>query len=50
MEQLNTRRALEKCNWQIYGQRGAAIMIGIKPTTLIARMKKMGLQKTFDIT
>ena len=50
MEQLNTRRALEKCNWQIYGQRGAAIMIGIKPTTLIDRIKKMGLQKTFDIT
>ena len=47
-ERLNTQLALEKCNWQIYGKRGAAALIGIKPTTLIARMKKMGLKKGFN--
>ncbi len=45
LERANTRRALGKCNWRVYGERGAANLIGIKPTTLIARMKKMGLKK-----
>jgi len=45
MERQNTQRALETCGWQIYGEKGAAALIGINPTTLIARMKRMGLKK-----
>ncbi|MFQ5483349.1 MAG: helix-turn-helix domain-containing protein [Nitrospinaceae bacterium] len=37
--------ALEKTNWKIYGPRGAAEFLRIKPTTLAYRIKKLGIQK-----
>lgn len=39
----NTKRALERTDWKVYGEDGAAQLLGIKPTTLASRMKKMGL-------
>ncbi len=45
MERENLRRALEKVNWKVYGDDGAAVMLQIKPTTLVSRMQKMGLEK-----
>ncbi len=36
----NMVKALEQCNWKIYGKNGAAALLGIKPTTLIERMKR----------
>ena len=36
---------LEQCHWKIYGDDGAAARVGIKPTTLISRMKKLGIKK-----
>lgn len=44
-ERTNTVAALRKSNWKIYGSGGAAVILGIKPTTLVARIKKMGIQK-----
>jgi hydrogenase-4 transcriptional activator len=41
----NTLRALKRSNWKIYGPGGASELIGIKPTTLIERMKRMKIQK-----
>jgi transcriptional regulator with GAF, ATPase, and Fis domain len=40
----NTLKALRLCNWKIYGSDGAAELLGIKPTTLTTRIKKMGLK------
>lgn len=37
---------LEKCAWQIEGQRGAALALGLKPSTLRYRMQKLGIQKS----
>jgi len=37
--------ALEQANWKIKGADGAAELLGVKPTTLLARMKKWGLKK-----
>jgi formate hydrogenlyase transcriptional activator len=37
--------ALEATNWRISGPRGAARLLGLKPTTLHARMKKHGLRR-----
>jgi transcriptional regulator with GAF, ATPase, and Fis domain len=45
MERDNLWKILDSANWRIKGAGGAAELLGIKPTTLIARMKKMGLQK-----
>jgi len=45
-EKTNMLAALRKSRWKIYGPNGAAELLGIKPTTLVARIKKMGIQKT----
>ncbi|MFC1580352.1 sigma-54 interaction domain-containing protein, partial [Thermodesulfobacteriota bacterium] len=44
-EKENLVAALNQCKWKIYGPGGAAELLGIKPTTLISRIKKMGLQR-----
>jgi transcriptional regulator with GAF, ATPase, and Fis domain len=36
---------LNKTGWKIKGADGAAELLGVKPTTLISRIKKMGLKK-----
>jgi PAS domain S-box-containing protein len=36
---------LEAKNWKIYGPRGAAESLGIRPTTLVSKMKRLGIQK-----
>ncbi len=44
-ERNNTLAALKQSNWKIYGDGGAAKLLGIKPTTLSSRIKKMGIAK-----
>ncbi len=44
-ERDNLLAALNKTGWKIYGPGGAAELLGVKPTTLISRMKKMGLKR-----
>ncbi len=39
----NLRRALEVTSGKIYGPDGAAALIGLKPTTLISRLKAYGI-------
>ena len=41
----NTMAALGSTDWKVYGSGGAAELLGIQPTTLMSRMKKMGLEK-----
>jgi transcriptional regulator of acetoin/glycerol metabolism len=36
-------RALEACGWRISGHGGAADLLGLKPTTMHAKMKKLGI-------
>lgn len=38
-------RALELSGWRISGRAGAADILGLKPTTLHAKMKKLGIQR-----
>jgi len=44
-ERQNLIAALKKSNWKIYGPGGAAQLLGIKPTTLSSRIKKMKIKK-----
>jgi DNA-binding NtrC family response regulator len=44
-ERANLAAALRQTGWKIHGKNGAAEVLGVKPTTLISRMKKMGLKK-----
>ena len=38
-------QTLELTNWQVSGERGAARLLSVKPTTLAARMKKLGIER-----
>jgi formate hydrogenlyase transcriptional activator len=40
------RSVLQSTHWRIRGQRGAAEVLGLKPTTLEARMKKLGIRRS----
>ncbi|HEX6565866.1 MAG TPA: hypothetical protein VF020_16375 [Chthoniobacterales bacterium] len=42
-ERENLFIVLQKRGWKIKGAHGAAELLGIKPTTLISRIEKMGL-------
>jgi DNA-binding NtrC family response regulator len=44
-ERENLWMVLEKTGWKIKGADGAAELLGVKPTTLISRIKKMGLKR-----
>jgi len=44
-ERENLLVILEKTNWKIKGADGAAELLGVKATTLKARIKKMGLKR-----
>jgi transcriptional regulator with GAF, ATPase, and Fis domain len=44
-ERNNLLTVLEKTRWKIKGENGAAELLGVKVTTLKARIKKMGLKR-----
>jgi transcriptional regulator with GAF, ATPase, and Fis domain len=48
-ERDNLVAALEKANWKIKGADGASEILGVKPTTLLSRMKKWGLERPVPI-
>ena len=43
MERANIERALARCNGQVYGNEGAAALLGMKPTTLWSRLRSLGI-------
>ena len=45
LEAENLYAALERTNWKIYGPRGAAELLAMKPTTLASRLKRLGINK-----
>ena len=44
-ERDNLRTVLEKTDWKIKGADGAAELMGVKPTTLLSRIKSLGLER-----
>src|SRR5258708_29186732 len=44
-ERENLFVVLQKASWKIKGVDGAAELLGLKPTTLISRIEKMGLRR-----
>lgn len=44
-ERENLRLVLHKTGWKIKGAGGAPELLGVKPTTLISRIKRMGLKR-----
>ncbi|SPE56824.1 Transcriptional regulator, NifA subfamily, Fis Family [Verrucomicrobia bacterium] len=45
-ERANILAALGKCGWRIHGLGGAAELLRINPSTLVSRIRKLGLKKS----
>ncbi len=45
MERDYLEKVLKVTHWKVSGRKGAAAILGLKPTTLFFRMKKLGLHK-----
>jgi DNA-binding NtrC family response regulator len=48
LERENIFAVLQKTGWKIKGANGAAELLGVKSTTLVARIKKMGLKRPLE--
>jgi formate hydrogenlyase transcriptional activator len=44
-ERQHILRALRQTEWRIAGPKGAAVLLGMKRTTLQARMRKLGVRR-----
>jgi len=44
-ERQHILRALRQTHWRVAGPRGAATLLGMKRTTLQARMRKLGIRR-----
>jgi transcriptional regulator with GAF, ATPase, and Fis domain len=49
-ERASIIAALEQAEYKIYGARGAAEILGMKPTTLASRMKTLNIRKQVSLT
>lgn len=45
LEKANLANALKQCQGKIYGDNGAAEILGLKPTTLSSKLKKYGINR-----
>lgn len=45
LEKANVTAALQHANWKIWGNGGAADLLGLNPSTLKYRMKQLGIRK-----
>jgi transcriptional regulator with GAF, ATPase, and Fis domain len=43
MERAHIRTVLDECRWKIKGRGNAAERLGLKPSTLRDRMKRLGI-------
>ena len=45
VERDHIKNILKKTSWRVSGKNGAAELLGLKPTTLASRMKKLGISR-----
>jgi formate hydrogenlyase transcriptional activator len=48
-ERHHIRKTLEQAHWVVSGPKGAALRLGLKRSTLYARMQKLGIFRTHQI-
>jgi formate hydrogenlyase transcriptional activator len=46
IEKDHILQALTQTNWRIEGEKGSAVLLGINPSTLRGRMRKLGIKRT----
>jgi DNA-binding NtrC family response regulator len=45
LERMYLRRVLDHTRWRIEGPRGAAAILGLNPSTLRSRLRKLGIDR-----
>jgi len=45
VERAHVLRVLEECDWRIKGEANAAEKLGLHPSTLLNRLKKLGIER-----
>ena len=45
VERVRILEVLEQTKWRVSGPKGAALLLGLKPTTLESRMKRLGIAR-----
>lgn len=45
LERDNMVAALERCGWRVGGEDGAAVLLGISPSTFKSRMRSLGIER-----
>jgi DNA-binding NtrC family response regulator len=45
VERAHIQRVLQQAHWVIEGERGAALVLGVNPSTLRSRMRKLAIRK-----
>ena len=45
IERVHILRVLEECDWRIKGEENAAEKLGLHPSTLVNRLKKLGIER-----
>jgi transcriptional regulator with GAF, ATPase, and Fis domain len=45
VEKLHITEVMRQCSWRVRGKDGAAELLGLKPTTLESRMKKLNISR-----
>ena len=48
-ERESIMRALQQARGKVSGPRGAAELLGMRPTTLSSRLKALGITRQFDL-
>jgi transcriptional regulator with GAF, ATPase, and Fis domain len=46
IERGHILQALEKAGWRVEGEKGAAAILGLNPSTLRSRMRKGGIRRS----
>ena len=49
MERSYIIKILDKCAWKVGGEGGAAQLLGLKPTTLHSKIKKLGIRRKITV-
>jgi PAS domain S-box-containing protein len=49
VERAHIIMVLDRCNWRIHGENGAAVLLDINPSTLRSRMKKLDIHQQRSI-
>jgi formate hydrogenlyase transcriptional activator len=45
LERAHILKVLDQTNWRIYGDGGAAQLLGLNPETLRSRIRKLGIRR-----